>query len=137
MESGRLYYCARCQTQVIICSRCDRGHRYCSAACSRRARAEATREAGQRYQSTYQGRLNHAQRQARYRQRNAASSSSDAQKVTHQGSPGLTLHDPLGMGQERRGCSMACGQCGQPLAWLRTDFHRTRRRPGLHLSPFS
>jgi len=27
--SARLYHCQRCHTQVIICSRCDRGQRYC------------------------------------------------------------------------------------------------------------
>jgi len=32
--------CARCRAQVLLCSRCDRGQRYCSQACSFAARRE-------------------------------------------------------------------------------------------------
>jgi len=77
-STGRLYLCQRCRLQVIICRRCDRGQIYCSTACSKAARREALRASGQRYQQSLTGRLNHAERAHRYRQRK--------NKVTHQGS---------------------------------------------------
>ena len=29
MDDARLFVCARCKRQVLICSRCDRGQEYC------------------------------------------------------------------------------------------------------------
>lgn len=78
--TARLYNCARCRRQVVICSYCDRGQRYCAEGCAQVARAESMREAGQRYQNSRRGRHSHAERQRRYRQR-------QNEKVTHQGSP--------------------------------------------------
>ena len=80
MEStGRLFLCAACRVQVLICSHCDRGQIYCPGPCALRARRESVRAAGRRYQSTHRGRHAHAQRTRRYRARR--------NKVTHQGSP--------------------------------------------------
>ncbi len=78
--SARLYNCARCHRQVVICSHCDRGQRYCAGGCAPAARAESIRAAGQRYQNSRRGRHCHAERQRRYRRR-------QSEKVTHQGSP--------------------------------------------------
>ena len=44
--SARLFHCARCGRQVRICSRCDRGNRYCGSDCARAARADSVRAAG-------------------------------------------------------------------------------------------
>ena len=77
---ARLYLCARCRRQVVICPPCDRGQRYCGKGCAGTARAESLRAAGQRYQHTRRGRHRHAERQRRYRRRRG-------EKVTHQGSP--------------------------------------------------
>lgn len=85
--TARLYNCARCQCQVLICSDCDRGNIYCLI-CSPLAHAESIRKASQRYQNSYQGKLNHAARQQRYRSRLK-------QKVTHVGSPSITSDDVL------------------------------------------
>jgi hypothetical protein len=41
----RRFLCARCRSPVLICSHCDRGQRYCSAACSLQARSCAQRAA--------------------------------------------------------------------------------------------
>src|SRR3990167_4409455 len=68
MEDYRLYNCLLCHQQVKICSHCDRGNVYCSL-CAHKARIQALRAAGRRYQNTYQGKLNHAKRQQRYRER--------------------------------------------------------------------
>jgi hypothetical protein len=77
-DTARLFNCARCGDQVVICSCCDRGHCYCQG-CALAARQESRRTAGKRYQHSRRGRLAHAERQRRYRARR--------QKVTHQGSP--------------------------------------------------
>lgn len=79
-SSARLFNCARCQRQVVICSHCDRGNRYCGKDCSQAARRASLRAAGQRYQQSRRGSFRHAHRQRRYCRR-------QTQKVTHQGSP--------------------------------------------------
>ena len=87
-RSARLYNCARCHHQVIICSHCDRGNIYCSGHCSTQSRLEKQQEANCRYQSTAKGRHGHATRQQHYRQR-------QKQKVTYQGSVDLAAYDLL------------------------------------------
>jgi hypothetical protein len=67
--SSRLFYCALCYTQCVICSPCDYGQIYCSPDCSRSARKKFCNEAEKRYQQTPKGKLNHALRQQRYRER--------------------------------------------------------------------
>ena len=89
-QPARLYLCARCRVQVVLCSRCDRGNRYCGRPCRRLAWAEARRRTVQRYQRSRRGRIAHAQRTRRWRQRRAAREAAsgagdDAQNVTHQG----------------------------------------------------
>lgn len=87
-NSTRLFNCARCHCQVVICRRCDRGNIYCGPQCSQPVRRESLRAAGRRYQSSRRGRFNHGERQCRYRARQ--------QKVTHQGSATTPLDDVLG-----------------------------------------
>ena len=79
---ARLFLCARCQAQVLVCSQCDRGQRYCAAGCADMTRQTRQREAGSRYQKGRSGRHKHAARMRQLRQRRAAS----AKIVTHQGS---------------------------------------------------
>lgn len=79
---ARLFLCARCQAQVLVCSQCDRGQRYCAAGCADITRQTRQREAGSRYQQGRSGRHKHAARMRQLRQRRAAS----AKIVTHQGS---------------------------------------------------
>lgn len=81
--SARLYHCARCHTQVVICRRCDRGHRYCTADCARLARAASLQRSAKRYGLSSQGRRANAERQRRYRQRHQNEKN---KKVTQQGS---------------------------------------------------
>jgi len=78
MSSARIFSCTRCHRQVVICSCCDRGNIYCGPCCSQEAREESLHEAGKRYQNTFAGKINHAERQRRYRER--------AKKVTHHSS---------------------------------------------------
>ena len=103
-DCARLYHCARCRCQVVICRRCDRGNIYCFDGCADQARTESQRLAGQRYQSSLPGRHKHADRQRHYRQRLKA-------KVTHQGSPPIPADDVLPLELKR------CGRAGDsPVA---------------------
>ena len=79
---ARLFLCARCRVQVLICSHCDRGQRYCAAGCSAATRQVLQMQAAGRYQRSCAGRFKHAARTRRWRERRTAV----AQKVTHQGS---------------------------------------------------
>ncbi len=79
LPSARLYLCARCRIQVLICRRCDRGQRYCTGGCAREARRLSRREAARRYAASRRGHFTHAERARRYRARGR-------NKVTHQGS---------------------------------------------------
>ncbi|MFZ3119313.1 MAG: hypothetical protein WA159_13445 [Variovorax sp.] len=41
--TSRLFNCAGCRRQCLICSACDRGQRYCGSACAQTARAASRR----------------------------------------------------------------------------------------------
>ena len=86
-DTGRMFLCARCSAQVVICRACDRGHIYCSRACSGQARRASLRAAGRRYQASRAGRFAHAERSRRYRARRKI--------VTHQGSAEPLRNDLL------------------------------------------
>lgn len=134
--SARLYHCARCHCQVILCRACDRGHIYCANGCAQHARKDSLRRAGARYRSTWRGRLNNAARQRRFRARQ--------RNVTHHGSVALrapavlpavpmvplTRQDSaMGNPGDRHVDAITCHRCGalcSPL--LRRDFLRSRAR---------
>lgn len=128
--SSRLYHCCRCHAQVVICSHCDRGQRYCNNGCTQDARVDSLKRAGKKYQSSRTGRFNNAARQQRYRQQKQ-------QKVTHQGSAPKRLHDLL---QTRLiqlkkvsrpsfpGSGVYCHHCGAACEpFLRHDFLHSSR----------
>ena len=111
---ARLFLCAGCRVQVVLCSHCDRGNRYCSRTCWRQTHDLARREAACRYQRSRAGSVRHAARSHRWRQRTALraaerdctdiTGSADpyadadagaAHKVTHQGSPPWLTAAPL------------------------------------------
>jgi hypothetical protein len=140
MEStGRMFLCAACRVQVVLCRRCDRGQIYCGRDCSSRARGDAQRAAGRRYQASRPGRFAHAERARRYRAR--------CKIVTHQGSvdaqAGALLAaqatvSPQDAAPEVQTSpdtpSMRCTRCGAPCAAaVRLGFLRhptsARRRP--------
>ena len=89
---ARLFLCARCREQVLLCSHCDRGQLYCGSACSGAARRANQRDAGRRYQRSPEGRIKHAARQRRWRQRRREPS---VCAVTHHGSPDPSSAAPL------------------------------------------
>jgi hypothetical protein len=134
-RSGRLFLCAGCRAQVVICSCCDRGQVYCNAGCGTRARRKTIQEAGRRYQASLRGRRAHAARMGRYRARR--------QSVTHHGSPAPAPHDLLppdammptaddaSPGDALRPPGLDCHWCGcRCLPLLRLGFLRRRRHRG-------
>lgn len=129
-NTARLYFCCRCQAQVIICSRCDRGHRYCTQGCAADARTDSLQRAAKKYQSSWGGRVNNAARQQRHRERKK-------QIVTHQGSPPVAPHDvlktlftwPVRTKKSDQSCTgVHCHHCGAVCEpFLRQDFlHQSR-----------
>ena len=141
-SSARLYHCCRCQAQVIICSQCDRGNRYCTGQCAADARSHSLKRASKKYQSTRAGRFYNAARQKCYRER-------QQQIVTHQGSPLVTSHDVLKAKShwpekvekyDQNGRNLFCHHCGAVCEpFLRQDFlHQSRLLPSFRRhAPFS
>jgi len=140
-SSARLFNCARCRCQVVICSHCDRGNIYCGKRCSQAARRDSRRQASGRYQRTRRGRFAHAERQRRYRQRRRA-------KVTHQGSPPVLADETLRaesktLARRREvsvavpGDSIRCDLCGRVCShFVRQSFLRQRAtRKSIDLPP--
>ncbi len=152
-QTGRMYRCARCHEQVVVCQRCDRGQIYCPAGCAALARRERQRAAAARYQASRHGRFVHAERSRRYRRRRRALS----EIVTHQGCVGLdagdllrlkatvSVSESIGTVSEVVVCevvppaaaepSPSCKHCGARCAGgVRNGYLRHRRRssnPGL------
>ena len=131
--SARLYYCAGCHIQVIICSPCDRNNMYCGSMCSRAARIQSRQLASRRYQQSLRGRHTHANRQRRYRVR-------QKNKVTHHTSPVLpprvvVPHKPNERVSEVARGDIPCHFCGKVCSpFLRHDY---LRHSGRNSSPRS
>ena len=129
-NTARLYSCVLCHCQVILCSNCDHGNIYCFGACSTTARNASVKAAGERYQNTHRGRMKHAARQSRYRDR--------CKEVTHQGSVPppcndlLTTHPeaPAAVAAAQDG-EIRCSFCNRLCStFLRLDFlHTTSPHP--------
>jgi hypothetical protein len=129
-HSGRLFNCARCRSQAVICSDCDRNNIYCSKQCAEAARQKSLRAAGQRYQDSRRGQLKHADRQRRYRAR-------QKEKVTHHSSSAPAANDLLFYEQNKQvACSIQlsiqgiyCHFCGRSCTeFLRIGFLRHSQR---------
>jgi len=125
---GRRYRCARCGKEVLICSACDHGNRYCADGCAKFARSHSKKQAAQRYQSSLKGRKKHAARQRGYMAKK--------NKMTHQGSPPCPPDDLLAsvltVPPEIAAHDTAhCHFCNRLLVkFVRNDYLRRRiRRP--------
>lgn len=102
---ARLFLCAQCRAQVVLCSHCDHGNRYCGRPCWRLARDAARGQSASRYQRSWRGRLAHAERSRRWRQRrrergdggdDGGRDGGDREhNVTHQGCPPGPAAAPL------------------------------------------
>ena len=126
-NAARLYNCASCRRQVVLCRRCDHGNIYCSRSCGDRARRRSQRRAGQRYQNGRRGRHKHAERQRRYRERRRRRTPVNrrrGQKVTHHPLTAarrrpVVTRTPAGrlgtrpFGRERPARVFRCDRCGR------------------------
>lgn len=131
-HTPRLFYCMRCHAQTLVCSYCDRGQIYCGSECAHFARVQSCRLAEKRYQLTPGGKMKHALRQRRYRERLS-------KKVTDHSSY-LSAHHGLlkSVKNKAREADMSQGEydrrccfCKKPVSsWVRRGFLR-------HHTPFS
>jgi hypothetical protein len=110
--SGRLFLCAGCRAQVVVCSGCDRGQVYCPDGCAKRARHRTLRQAAQRYRRTGRARRMQAARTARWRARRR-------ERVTHHGSPAPVASALLAGGT----ASVPCGDVSPAEPPLRAMTH--------------
>lgn len=130
--SPRQYICVACRKQVMICSYCDRGNRYCSKDCWFAVRKVRQRTASQRYQTSLRGRIKHAERQRCYRARRS-------KNVTHHGSPTPAVSvevTPEPMAASVPSPDRVCCTCSRPVSlFVRLEFLRCRirRRAQTHL----
>lgn len=133
-SSARLFQCLGCQRQVIICRQCDRGQSYCAQGCAQRARRASLRQAGRRYQQSFQGRLNHALRQRRYREKQ----SQEKAIVTHHTSKQPQVVSCCTQRQNHSGNTVKatvthCHFCSEAISgWLRLDFLQGTSVRNLH-----
>ena len=102
--SYRMFLCARCRAQVIVCRRCDRGQIYCAGACAQEARRDNQRQARRRYQATPRGRAMHAARNRCYRARSRCVTDQGRAKERKPGSLlALRAHAEMGKQSVNRG----------------------------------
>ena len=126
-NTARLFNCASCHQQVVLCRHCDHGNIYCSRSCSDRVRRRSQRHAGQRYQNSRRGRHKHAERQRRYRERRRRRTPVNrrrGQEVTHHPLTAarrrpVVARTPAGrpgtrpFGHERPARVFRCDRCGR------------------------
>jgi hypothetical protein len=140
--SVRLFQCARCLSQVTICTYCDRGNIYCSKACSIPAKKTSRCLASKRYQLTPRGKQNHARCQQRYRARQRDKIKTKNKKVIDHGSlsnshelSSLTMDETNITSQEKY---LRCDFCGQQCStYVRRDFLNHYRRSRVRLASAS
>ena len=66
---GLVLSCLCCQKYFVICKSCYRGQKYCSTECKNIGYAFNKKKARDKFESSFEAKLDHADRQARYRQR--------------------------------------------------------------------
>jgi len=128
--SCRMFLCARCRSQVLVCRRCDRGQIYCVGTCAQEGRRDRQREARRRYQATPRGRAMHAERNRRYRARQRHVTDHGLAKVGD-GGPSLAKGvDQTPPSSKRPQAYLLCHHCGHPASpFLRLSaLHPQRRR---------
>jgi hypothetical protein len=123
--------CRNCGTLFFLCASCDRGQRYCSLLCRRYARLRQQRCATRRHQQSPEGRLDHRDRQRRYRRRQIKASVTDqgSLSVAYSASCGSGCFEPEAAGKitpallprcpvRQAGVRVCCHRCGRPGRWI-------------------
>jgi hypothetical protein len=103
----RICHGPNCGALFFVCSRCDRGQRYCSQECRAAARRLQQCAASRRYQRTEAGKEAHRTRQRSYRQRRCRP------RVTHQGPQPVAT-----AGLTTLSNSLSCANCGCQTRWV-------------------
>ena len=120
-KNARLFNCHRCNVPVIICSDCDRGNIYCGSNCSQAARVQNHRMANAAYQNTIKGKLNHAERQRRYRMRQSTKKVTDHSSIIEPPDGSLPSEPSEGCAQPVE--SLCCSFCGKQVPpYLRIGY---------------
>ena len=117
----RLFLCARCYRQTLVCSHCDRDQIYCGRECALEARRRNQRAARARYQANIRGRETHAERSRRYRARQ--------RRVTDHGSISHGLADQPAAAAPR-------AAAGAPIAVITSSLRTSCLRCGKRASAF-
>ena len=131
----------QCHAVFLICSHCDRGHRYCSDPCRDQARRTQRRQANKRHQQSPEGQLDHRDNQRQYRQR----CDQKQARVTDQGSISITSPASFSCGPDEtatdletpaprpsfpetpQGFPLRCRICGRPGRFI-NPFPRIPRK---------
>lgn len=126
----RGFACGWCGRQVFVCGRCNRGQRYCSRSCSRKARQAYQREASRCYQSTEAGKAKHAARSSRYRRRQR-----ECRKRVRVTQQGLAFSGEKVLNLRSTSCGgRCCVVCGAP--WPLRIFRRSPGRRTRRVAPW-
>ena len=122
---GKRLICPSCGSVFVVCQSCYTGHRYCSIECRKLGRRSSLNRTSAYYQKSSFGRINHRERQKRYRKNRALQKS-----VTHQTSvfPSSDVRKPsLRRPPNRRKRPQRqqvsnCLICGQRIDWFFNFF---------------
>ena len=66
---GLVLSCQCCHKYFAICKSCFRGQKYCSVECKHEGYSANQKKARNKFESSFEAKLDHADRQARYRER--------------------------------------------------------------------
>jgi hypothetical protein len=132
----RICFDSECRATFFLCPDCDRGQRYCSLDCRRRARLQQRRRANRRHQQSPEGRLDHRDRQREYRRRRAQGCVTDQGSLSISSSSssecGLIDATPVDV-QSRSGRTLLpCSPEKRPGVWL---YCRVCGRTGRFVDP--
>lgn len=105
-------HCRYCRLQFYICRPCYRGQRYCSPFCRDRGYNETRRQARCRYAKSTEARLDHRDRNRRYRLRKKKITSKSTTSVTDQSSikRRCVIFEALHASRFPQECCQACGR---------------------------
>lgn len=123
--------CGLCKREFLVCVPCGRTRRYCGDGCASAASRESRRRARRKQQSTYEGRLDHRDRQRQYRsRRRSCVTDKSVGSLTESGSLYVfdaKLGDDHGQGEQRR--DTGSGQAGSGRADDRSPGPSDERAP--------
>jgi len=128
--AGRWARCPRCQSIFAICHDCDRGHVYCGRTCAGLARRDSLRRARRRHRQSFEGRLDHRDRERARRQRRREalrvgdhpSGAPPPSARLPASSSEVSSHVPIASHSPHRGgTTLHCVACQQPLRFTQPE----------------